>query len=319
MDRTVFQRAFSLIELLLVISVLSLLVGLLAPALASARRESRRVRCLANLRSLAAGSAAYSADDPRDLLLPVHPTADRNTLYDDGFFDFGGASGAADLWDGRVGPNSDRAAATRPLNRVLGLSGGTSSFAPLFHCPSDAGHNAPADYSKGDGIVWDDSFRRRSVFASVGTSYWGNALKGRLGAADEDPGEDPSVPWQSFSVFLRPSTRIPSTSETVLYMEMPALFDVSFMPGAHGVRFFSYGLAGWHSGGPRFNFAFCDGRAETAAIPYGWMADVSRAVSPADYEARKNGVRFDCFPDAPIVDPPVGADAKPDAGDGGES
>ncbi len=182
MDRTVFHRAFSLIELLLVISVLSLLIGLLAPALASARRESRRVRCLANLRSLAAGSAAYSTDDPRDLLLPVHPTADRNTLYDDGFFDFGGASGAGDLWGGRVGPNSERAAATRPLNRVLGLLGGASSFAPLFHCPSDAGHDAPADYAH--WIVWDDSFRRRSLFASVGTSYWGNACKGRLGAAD---------------------------------------------------------------------------------------------------------------------------------------
>lgn len=79
------RHAFSVIELLVVIAIMAALAGLLLPALSRARSKSQAVFCQSNLRSLASASVAYSVQDPQQLLLPVHPTADVNDLHDDGF------------------------------------------------------------------------------------------------------------------------------------------------------------------------------------------------------------------------------------------
>ena len=54
--------AFTLLELLVVLSVVALLVGLLLPALAGARDAARTLRCGANMRQLGVAGAAYAAD-----------------------------------------------------------------------------------------------------------------------------------------------------------------------------------------------------------------------------------------------------------------
>jgi len=273
------------------------LIGLALPALHRARATNRRLLCLANLRSLATASLAYVAEDGEGLVLPAHPTADSNPLHDDGCFDFGGADGADDAWGGgRVGPDSLRAARTRPLNRLLWPTVDSSHGFAVYRCPADTLFDVPVDYS--DWVIWEATLRRRSAFATVGTSYWGNAIKGAALAGGSADG-----PVVSIGPYLRALARIPAPADTALYLEMPALFNLYFVPAESGGRIGSLGIAGWHEPAPLFGLAFCDGHAGFVALPAGWLSD---SPDGGPVSVRHGVVRFDCFPDPPIVDRPVG-------------
>jgi len=60
------SRAFTLVELLVVISVIGLLMGILMPALRNARGTANRAYCMTNLRQIGIGMRAY-LDDNRDI------------------------------------------------------------------------------------------------------------------------------------------------------------------------------------------------------------------------------------------------------------
>lgn len=62
---------FSLVELLVVIGVISTLVGILLPALSSARAAAQRAVCASNLRQLATAAHLYAADN-QGFLPPAH-------------------------------------------------------------------------------------------------------------------------------------------------------------------------------------------------------------------------------------------------------
>jgi len=67
-------NAFTIIELLVVISIIALLVSLLLPALASAREAGRTLRCLSNLKQIALAEAAYAGDHD-EYALPAYVVA----------------------------------------------------------------------------------------------------------------------------------------------------------------------------------------------------------------------------------------------------
>src|SRR5687768_14480667 len=63
--------AFTLVELLVVISIIALLVGILLPALGQAREQARFTTCGANLHQVGLAIAAYATDHKR--LVPRGP------------------------------------------------------------------------------------------------------------------------------------------------------------------------------------------------------------------------------------------------------
>jgi len=65
MQRAPSRHGFTLVELLIVVSIIALLLALLLPALRGARQAALSVACLSNLRQSAIGLAMYQEDNNR--------------------------------------------------------------------------------------------------------------------------------------------------------------------------------------------------------------------------------------------------------------
>ena len=59
-------KAFTLIELLLVIAIIAILAGMLLPALSKAKEQGNRTRCLSNIKQLLF-CLLYTSPSPRDV------------------------------------------------------------------------------------------------------------------------------------------------------------------------------------------------------------------------------------------------------------
>ena len=62
--------AFTLVELLVVISIISLLIAILLPALSSAQSVARMTQCASNQRQIAVANANYTTDDKNEAVQP---------------------------------------------------------------------------------------------------------------------------------------------------------------------------------------------------------------------------------------------------------
>ena len=61
-DKSLEVRAFTLVEMLVVISIMGILAGLLLPALENAHEQGKRVACMNNLRQIGSAILAYAGD-----------------------------------------------------------------------------------------------------------------------------------------------------------------------------------------------------------------------------------------------------------------
>ena len=76
------KKAFTLVELLVVVAILGLLLGIMLPALAKAREQARNVICQTNLKNYGHGLALYLNDN--DLRFPnAHRWLHNGSTFDE--------------------------------------------------------------------------------------------------------------------------------------------------------------------------------------------------------------------------------------------
>jgi len=102
---------FTILELLIVISIIIILMALLLPGLKSAKETAKQISCLNKLKQLGMGMSYYANDN--NSWLPRYPSD----------------ATARDCWDTRI---KDYVGYV-PFPKVGGMYSGSSS---IFHCPS---------------------------------------------------------------------------------------------------------------------------------------------------------------------------------------
>jgi len=121
------RRAFTLVELLVVIGIIALLIAILLPSLSRAREQAKRVQCLSNLKQIGMATLAY-------------------TYENKGWFPSAAAFSQPDDWiyweSSRVG--------TRDQGALVKFLGDKKFIEEHYRCPSDnlTGHqNYPYSYT----------------------------------------------------------------------------------------------------------------------------------------------------------------------------
>jgi prepilin-type N-terminal cleavage/methylation domain-containing protein len=130
------RRAFTLLELLAVVALIAMLAALLLPALARAKEQARRVKCLSNLKQIVLAAKTYAVDHESDF--PWHVPAGDGGTY--------GTALAANVW-GNFCALSNELVTPR-----------------LLVCPSDFGTAGKM------AVTWLEF--RSSSFRNNSVSYW---------------------------------------------------------------------------------------------------------------------------------------------------
>jgi prepilin-type N-terminal cleavage/methylation domain-containing protein/prepilin-type processing-associated H-X9-DG protein len=109
--RAAGARAFTLVELLVVIGIIALLISILLPALSKARESANAVKCAANLRSIGQGMAGYVAEYRQTFPAAYMYVGQKTSAYGPGVTDDsqGYVHWSSFLYGGKPGANTDAA------------------------------------------------------------------------------------------------------------------------------------------------------------------------------------------------------------------
>jgi prepilin-type N-terminal cleavage/methylation domain-containing protein/prepilin-type processing-associated H-X9-DG protein len=133
------NKAFTLVELLVVIGIISVLISMLLPALNKARESAQRIACASNLRQVAMAWTAYTADNHGKLPVllsyywdatPSNPNPSATPTYY--------------YWASMLKPYlSDKTNLTNSYNYTVSDSVSSSG---VFQCPSWENHSSGVAY-----------------------------------------------------------------------------------------------------------------------------------------------------------------------------
>ena len=196
-EPTAGSKAFTLVELLIVIAIIAILAALLLSALSTARDRAKRTACLNSLKQINLGLQMY-CDDSND----ASPSMNQATNY------------AAFAYYRLL------------MQNYVGQNGPPSPRAGLFACPSDAFHynfnDGPRSFVNGG--VYQESYANYTSYAFNGVNQKTNfaAIVSNLVAGGSIPsGPLPGIGGLKLSTIIHPS-------RTILVMEWPARFPYSW-------------------------------------------------------------------------------------------
>ena len=129
-------RFYTLVEMLVVISVIVILAALLFPGIRSARESARRAQCLANQKNLGVYVSQYAQNNNQKLTV----IANWSTWYRDLLVANGG------MKDGKESSNDYLAAEQSKREDCLNATG--LAMVKVFKCPSDTSEGATASYGR---------------------------------------------------------------------------------------------------------------------------------------------------------------------------
>ena len=260
------KRAFTLIEMLVVIAIIGILAALLLPVLAKAKDRARTIACLNNLRQLQLCCHLYTTDN-NDFLVP------NNSVYIIGnpSSSLRGVSWLLDL---------DARREINPSNIVSGLLFDYNHSLGIYHCPADDSH---LEDEMGQPLP---QLRWRSYNMSQSVN----------GYPEFDPVMSFYIPcWKKYSQIRTPS---PDRLFTLVDEDPDSIEDAEFGMPPKGSPYFWQNVwwdipADRHNRGA--NLSFADGHVErwkwrTRKIFYQFVQPVPPDEQP-DYERMQNAMR----------------------------
>ncbi|WP_233215554.1 DUF1559 domain-containing protein [Rhodopirellula bahusiensis] len=146
------RSGFTLVELLVVIAIIGVLVGLLLPAVQSAREAARRMQCSNNMRQLALACHNYESTYKQ---FPA--SADNHDFV-----------GVGRTWIRGVLPYLEQSALDSNDLEIYGPTFDADAIlteVPMLNCPSDPLSSTPVNVGFGSSVI----------ATSAGTNYFGNA------------------------------------------------------------------------------------------------------------------------------------------------
>jgi prepilin-type N-terminal cleavage/methylation domain-containing protein/prepilin-type processing-associated H-X9-DG protein len=243
------RRAFTLIELLIVVAIIAVLAALLLPSLQNAKESSRAAVCMNNLRTLYLAASLY-ADDYNDRFPDAFNPSAGHVYYQNGFADIRhylpGIRGTIEqlsLGDTTLNPiGMSMEIRNGGETAVQGINRTKSIFNNPFCCPSTRG---PYDGSNlyGAAAQWGTWTDYGINAAAVGAPNWGSPPN-----FPKKKRSDIAVP--TLTVFIADSA----------WANQP--LNPFYLPGQT--------ISARHGGGKRANVMLMDGHAESCRWASTW-------------------------------------------------
>ena len=190
-------KAFTLVELVVVISVIALLMAILMPALTGARAGSRALACKSNLRQLLIASIGYATEN-------------------DGFY----VPAASDIWDnaGLYRWHGRRDTLDEPFDPLRGPLAGYLADGRVKECP------AKVDFVT--GLEWSANFEQGCGGYGYNMTYIGSRLwQGGIGSVRD---------WKDSYAKTTRMTEIATPGETLMFADTAMANNLSSPAGGQG-------------------------------------------------------------------------------------